>query len=242
MTRDAFKTIVIDTVTEGLRIPSKPNDRALNTIIDNTKRWFHQNDDEATEFEYIVISYKNFSTPLFKARRQVKLADNVMAITELKNLGSRFAFGQVGGSSRGDTGFNRAMMIAGNSDNMLYAITANMYQDFIRQNFVLSTVSFDYNRHSKMLVIEGSDPSDDLIAYGEVKLCEEDMFENERFHRYVIGECKKSFASVFGLVKVKTIGGLEINTNDFKSDGKDMITEVKKDIEGDKSADFLKLM
>lgn len=239
MTRDSFKKIIIDTVTEGRILPTEPNELALKTIIDNALRWFKQNDDESHEFEYIVLSGKNFNTDLFKSRRQIKMPDCVESITLLQEPGSKFSFSGIAGANRGNTHFDRALAISGNSDTMLYAVVANYYQDFIASNFMLRTVAYEYNPHSKMLTITGRDIGGDLIAGAYVHLCEESIFENDRFHRYVAAKIKMSFSRVFGLVTVKTIGGLPLNLNDYKSEGKEELQKVETEIKEARAGDFI---
>jgi len=55
MTRDAFIERIVEEVTEGRAIPIAPKKTRINKIIDEAVRYFHQNADEAHEFEYIII-------------------------------------------------------------------------------------------------------------------------------------------------------------------------------------------
>ena len=242
MTRDAFIKLVLTTVTKGKRIPTQPNKEQLDAILTNSLRWFKQNDDESHQQEYIVIGQSNFSTPLFKEKRCVQLPKCVESIVKLQDSGALFSFSGISGGFAGSTGFNRAMMIGGNSDNMLYAVTATMYDDFIKSNFILRTTSFGFNPHSKLLNIEGHDPIYDLIASAYVHIDDESIFENDRFHRYVQGMIYQDFEDVFGLNEIKLLGGGRINSSKLGSKGEKMVEKVEKEIIEARSGDFLEYM
>lgn len=230
MNKSEFVDTVLTDVTEGYVLPTQPNKKRLDNIIGNSLRWFRQNDDDSHEFQYAVIKYSNFKTQLFKDKRQIKLPDNVISVIKLQDPGSILSFNSLGGFKGGDTSYNRAMMVAGNSDNMVYAVTSSMYDDFVKKNFQLRTTSFEFSEFSHMLTIKGRDPMGDMIAHLYTHICDEDIFNNDRFHRFVKGEIKKSFGNLYGLVKIKTIGGLEISASELKSEGNDEIKEVKDEI------------
>lgn len=239
MTRSAFIEEVVNDITEGKSIPASPKLERVNGIIDRAMRYFKENDNEGVEFQYIILQPPVFETPLFRAKRQIQLPSCVEAITNVKRLGNVLGTGNVEiDRDYRKAYFNFALASSGNSEQMLTGVTQQFYVDFLG-NFYLNTVGYDYNAYTHMLTIEGRDPKEKMVAEAAIHLPDEGFFEMDRFFRYVVGMCKISFATSFDFVKQRTIGGREINTADIKSDGKDMVKEVKDEIEKQKeSVDF----
>lgn len=238
MTRDAFIERVIEEITEGRSMPVSPKRERINSIINDAKRYFKEYDDEASQFEYIIISSGIVNTPLFKAKRQIKLPDCVIAVTSLNEMGTWYNTANINPDFR-KTNFNYHLAAAGDSDTMLYGVVASYYADFLR-NFIVRTISYEYNNNTHALTLRGRDNFIDAVAGVYTVIPDEGMFEIDRFFRYVVGKCKISFGNVFSLVDAKLLGGLNLNVKEIKQDGKDLVKEVKDEIDGLRdSADFI---
>lgn len=239
MTRAAFIDAVVDDITEGKSIPASPKEARVKTIIDRALKYFQEQDDEGSEFEYCVLARTAFETDLFRKRRQIQLPTCVEAVTNVQRLGNVLG----GRNNEVDkdyrkTYFNFALATSGNSSEMLTGVTQQYYNDFLG-NFYLRTVGYEYNSHTHMLTILGKDPVENMIASMYVHIPDEAYFEMDRFFRYVTGMCKKSFSSTFDFVKQQTIGGREINTSQIRQEGLDLIKEVKDELKEQKqSVDF----
>ena len=239
MTRSAFINEVVDDVTEGKSIPASPKPDRVKTIIDRALKYFKEQDDEGVEFEYAILRIEAFQTELFKSRRQIQMPSCVESVTSVKRMGNVLG----GRSTEVDpdyrkTNLNFGIANTGNSRDMLTGVTHQFYQDFMG-NFNLRTVGYEYNSHTHMLTIVGRDPIESMIAELYVHLPDEGYFEMDRFFRYVTGKCKESFATTFDFIKQKTIGGREINVSQIRSDGKELIKEVKDELKAQKeSVDF----
>lgn len=235
MTRSAFIERIIEEVTEGRAIPIAPKSTRIKKIIDESARYFHQNGDEAVEFEYIIIPNTVTNTPLFKSKRQVKLPKCVEAVTGVQETGTVLGTGSnnINADYR-KTNFNYHLSIGGDSDSMLYGVIAAHYTNFMR-NFVVRRVQYDFNPHTNMLTIKGRDHFVDLVIKAYVHIPDEALFEDERFFRYVVGKTKISFTRVFGFVDSKLIGGLELDISGMKDDGKIEVKEVKQELIDDRN-------
>lgn len=239
MTRSAFINAVVDDITEGKSIPASPKSERVKTIIDRAIKYFKEQDDEGVEFEYAIISKDAFETDLFRSRRQIQFPSCVEAVTNIRRTGNVLG----GRNTEIDKDyrkayFNFAVATSGNSREMLTGVTQQFYNDFL-MNFQLNSVGYNYNSHTHMVTIIGKDPIESMIAEMYVHLPDEGYFEMDRFFRYVTGKCKESFATTFDFVKQKTIGGREINVTQIRSDGKDLIKEVKEELKAQKeSVDF----
>lgn len=230
MTRSAFIQKIIDEITEGGSIPISPKKDRINNIINNSAAWFWQNDDDSHQFEYIVVSKEALKTPLFKEKRIIKMPDCVHAIAGVTEMGfiHGYQFSEISPDFR-KTAFNYHLALSGDSDTMLYGVIASYYADFMR-NFVVRTVSFDFNNYTHLLTITGRDKVTDLICEAYVNISEEALFENNRFFRYVAGYCRKSIGSVLSIADMKLLGGYGLSGKDIKSDGKDEMEKVEKEI------------
>lgn len=249
-TRAAFIERVIDEITEGRSIPVQPKPDRISKIIDTALKYFWQYDDEAHEFEYVIISAATLETDLFKRRRQIKLPDCVHAITGLQEVGYQYGYqyNEVSPDYR-KTNFNFHLALSGDSDSMIYGVVASYYADFMR-NFVVRTVAFEYSEHSHMLTVLGRDTMNtknrdknygsgggsgtDMVAKAYVYMCEEALFESDRFFRYVCGKAKISFANVMGFAEMNLIGGVALSIDEIRQQGKDLVEEVREEIESQK--------
>jgi hypothetical protein len=237
MTLDAFVERVIDEITEGKSIPVSPKKDRIKTIIKNATRYFKYYDEECQQFEYIIISSEVTDTELFRAKRVVQLPDCVVSIIGLSETGTWFNSAQVAPDYR-KTNFNYHLAAAGDSDAMVYAVVSAYYTDFMR-NFIVRTVAFDYNDNTHQLIVKGRNNFVDLVAHAIVGIDSEGMYNSDRFFRYVVGKCKISFGNIFGLVNAKLLGGLDIDIKSIKTDGIDLVKEVKEELDEQRdSADF----
>lgn len=238
-TEASFIERVIDTITYGKAIPSAPNERAIKTIIKNAAIYFWNNDDEAQETEWLVIRASAFNTDLFKAKRRILLPSCVHAVANLQTTGringaSAFAFASQ--TSGGNTILNS--YLGASSGDMLYAVARNYYADFQR-NFILKDIQYDFNSYTHHLTIMGRNTTVDLVAEIFVNIPMEGLYSMDRFFRYVCGQCKKAFTTIYSLTDAKMLGGIGLTLSDLRADGNDEIKEVKDEIEKQRQeADF----
>lgn len=227
MTRDEFIQNVIQELTHSMSVAGSPKEERIDFIIDRVKRKFYENDDRCNVTEYIIMKAELFSTPLFKAKRAVKMPDCVIAITDLRTIGSNY-FGNNINRDYLKTNFNYVNALTGNPNDMLTAVVNGFYISHL-QSFILKTVSFDATgiQFSHMLTITGRNPVQDLVATASVTIHEEALFEMADFFDYVVGECKKSFAKIYGFTNTKLIGGVDLNLVEMKDEGKELIDKVE---------------
>lgn len=239
ITKESFTERVLDTITYGRVIPTAPNQKAMDAIFENAANYFWNNDDEAHEMEWLIIKPKAMQTDLFKAKRRINLPSCVHAVTNLQSTGringsSAYSFGSQ--TMNGNTVLNG--YLGASSGDMLYAVARNYYADFQR-NFILKDIQFDYNSYTHQLTIMGRNTNVDLAAEIYVNIPMEGLFNMDRYFRYVCGKCKQAFATIYGITDAKMLGGIGLTLSDIRTDGKEEIDEVKKEIEAQKmEADF----
>lgn len=236
MTRDNFRENIVNIVTENGSLPIAPKNDTIDTIINNAKRYFYENWVYGQEEQYLIIKRDVLSSPLFKAKRQIKLPDTVRYVHQFEECKSNFFYNDINPDFR-KTNFNyTAYAVNADSDTMLTAVTYAYYMDFIKQ-FVLKTVAFTYSSQSHMLFIVGRDQtlSHDLGARVMVDLPEEDLFNSDLFIRYVAAQCRLSANRAFSIIKMKTLGGGSIDWSEIKADAKADLADIKEIMDDDDS-------
>ena len=85
----------------------------------------------------------------------------------------------------------------------------------------------------------GRNTTVDLVAEIFVNIPMEGLYSMDRFFRYVCGQCKKAFTTIYSLTDAKMLGGIGLTLSDLRADGNDEIKEVKDEIEKQRQeADF----
>ncbi len=230
MTRQEFIYSVIEEITENYSIPLTIRPERVNKLIDNTLRHFRQYDPQSSQTEYVVISKNMFSSESFQRKRVIKLPNCIEAIYELKETGG-YPFGNNLNPDYRKTQFYLAATLMGNSDDMVYAVAAQYYFDFTKQ-FIMKTVSFEFNSNSCELVILGRNLTVDIIATAAVHLREEHIFRSDLFFRYIVAKAKISFGTTMSFFEFKLIGDVTIDPKQIKEDGEDELEKCEEELKG----------
>jgi len=237
-TRREFIDRVVEEITEGLTIPVSPKTTRISSIIDRALRQFRENDERGTEMEYIIIKSSAFQTDLFKSKRQVKFPEGcVQAVTFLRTMGSNFSDNNINPDFL-KTNFNYVNALNGNPSDMTTSVVNGFYNNFLK-NFILKSVAYEFSEYTSSLTVIGRDPNVDLIAEAYVYIPESSFYRMVEFFDYVCGQCKMSFANTMGFINSKQIGNYEVNLQEIRTQGKEMVEEVKEKWKQQReSADF----
>jgi len=227
MIRAKFIDNVINEITEGKALPTSPSLNRIGSIIEEALNYFRQNDDYASEMQYIVISNRVFNTELFKQKHKIQLPDCVYAVTDVRKFGGKYLF-MYQPDYVSPLYQNRFGFASNSIDNSLYFITMEYYQDFLSR-FNYNAMSYDYSEYTHSLILSGG-ITEDFYIQAYVYIPEEAMFEMNRFFKYVCGRARVSFANIFSFVEQNAIGGNKINLRDIKEQGQGEIKEVKEEI------------
>lgn len=228
MERQRFVHNLIDDLTEGHTIPASPSEVRINQIIDRARDAYYEISDTSHEFQYVVIPTAAFNTPLYKAKKQVAMPENLHAIQRIRTISGNYDLSIYNGKDTDfrQTNWNFHMAIGGDSSAMLTAVTYNFYSSFLSR-FVVTDLIYDFNAASHLLTVKGADPKAPVLAECSFKLDETKLFDDIMFFKYCLGKCKLSFANIIDFSDTKLIGGYKINTNTIRQDGKDLVKEVE---------------
>lgn len=242
MNKAEFVELVLDEVTEGEELAIQPVPDRIDKIIKQASDFFWQNAMEAKQTEYLVINKALLETDLFKSRRSIKLPPCVRAIYCLEEMGADWINYNVNPDYKKVNYSYLNAAFTGDSDNMVYAVGAGMYFDFIRTNFIVKTVGFSYSGLTKTLSIQSRSKLNGLVAQAGIDIPLDKLMDSNLFFRYVVGLSRKSIGRIYSTTELKIIGRAGFNTNEIKKDGDEEVKEIRESIKEENESDVAFLM
>jgi hypothetical protein len=237
MTKDLFIDSIVDEISEGNELDISPKPDRIEKIIDQAKRYFYQNSMDAHQTEYMVISKALMETPLYKSRGIIKLPSCVRSILSLEETGADWINYNVNPDYKKVNYSYLNAAFTGDSDSMVYAISAGMYFDFVRTNFIVKTVGFSYSGLTNYLNIQSRSQLRGLVAQAAIDIPVEKLFELNQFFRYCVGLCRKSIGRIYSVSELKLLGRSGFNITAIKEDGNDEVKEIRDAIKADNESD-----
>lgn len=207
------------------------NPREIDNRINDAKRWFRINYENAVEQRYYVIPNSIFHDESFKEKRDIKMPRCVVSIAECKEVRAGLQYG----FNDRDFSINKlfaADIFMGNfaSDDLVTRTAYMNYYDLARA-FLKQNIRYSYNYNTNNLTILGGDARTDIFVRAYVEIPEESLFEDDYFIRWLRGECLLSFGRMTTMFQNNLAGGVTMGTEYLKSEGKEMKKEVEADIE-----------
>lgn len=238
MTRGELIEMVTGEITASGSLPYSIPEREANRIIDQAMNWFHANYGPAVETQYYVIEKKWFSDPEFRKTRSILLPDCVVSVFEVKEMNGGGRLGTI------DKDFSDNRLIAAElflspfqSDDLVLRTAQYSYWD-LTQAFILERISFDYNRNTHRLKILGRDPKKNVFIQTYAKIEENKLYDDWFFQRYVTAMAKISLARILGTFKFNLVGGIAVDADGIKEEGKTELDEIKQRIDDENSPDW----
>ena len=238
MQRDDLIDMMTAEITGSGSLPYSIPVRESNRIIDQALNWFYVNYGPAVETQYYVIERKWFSESEFKQHRSILLPDCVISVFEVKEITGGGRLGTV------DRDFADNRLIASElflspfqSDDLVLRTAQYSYWD-LTQAFILERLSFDFNRNTKRLKILGRDPKRNVFIQTYAKIEESKLYDDWFFQRWCIANAKISLSRILGAFKFNLPGGVEVNGDMFKEEGKEEIEQIKTKIDEENAPDW----
>lgn len=238
MTRNEFIMQVKDEIKGSCALPYSIPSKEIGRIIDQAKKWFYREYEDATETQFYVIPAKEFQKKQFKGSRSLYLPKCVISVYEFREISGGGRLGSVDP----DLSDNRVMaaeihLAPFQSDDLVMRTAQYSYWD-LAQAFFLDKIAYDYNRNTKKIIVKGRNPTKNVFLRTAVEIPEEALFEDWYFIRYVTAQVKIALGRILGFFEYKLVGGVSINSNDIKQEGKDELREIKEDIDGEQTTDW----
>lgn len=238
MTRGELIQMVNDEITVSGALPYSVPSQEIERIINQALNWFYINYQYAVETQYYVIERKWFSDPEFKKTRSILLPDCVVSVYECKEISGGGRLGTI------DRDFSDNRLLAAEiylapfaSDDLVLRTAQYAYWDLTKA-FILERVSYDFNANTRRLKIIGRDPRKNLFIQTYVKIEESKLYDDWYFQRWVTAHAKISLGRILGMFTFNLPGGISVNGDYFKDEGKEEIEQLKTKIDEENTTDW----
>jgi len=124
------------------------------------------------------------------------------------------------------------------SEELMYYVINSKFIDVSRQ-VLQAQISYSYNRLTKKFRFMGELPKNGACifqVYNTIPDC--DLFQDEAFIRYCIGQAKIQLARIVGTFQFNLPGNITINYDLISSEGRDEVTAIVEEIKGDEGVDY----
>jgi hypothetical protein len=238
MTRAELIEMVNDEITGSCSLPYSVPEREMDRIINQALNWFYVNYGPAVETQYYVITKDWFQTKEFKATRTLLLPDCVISVFEIREINGGGRLGTI------DADFYDNRLLAAElflspfaSDDLVLRTAQYSYWD-LTQAFILERVSYDFNRNTKRLKILGRNPKRNCFVQTYAKIEENRLYDDWFFQRWVTSQAKMSLGRILGFFTFNLPGGVQVNADTLKEEGKEELAEIKQRIDDENSPDW----
>ena len=123
------------------------------------------------------------------------------------------------------------------SENLMYYVVNSLFLDNTRQ-VLLPQISYSYNRLTKKFRFQGELPKRAVIfeIFSTIPDC--NLFDDEAFQRYCIGQAKIQLARILGTFNFNLPGNITINYDLISSEGREEVDRIVEEIKGDEGVDY----
>lgn len=238
MTRAELIEMVNDEITGSCSLPYSVPEREMERIINQALNWFYVNYGPSVETQYYVITKDWFQTSEFKSTRTLLLPDCVVSVFEIREINGGGRLGTI------DADFYDNRLLAAElflspfaSDDLVLRTAQYSYWD-LTQAFILERVSYDFNRNTKRLKILGRNPKRNCFVQTYAKIEENRLYDDWFFQRWVTSQAKMSLGRILGFFTFNLPGGVQVNADTLKEEGKEELAEIKQRIDDENSPDW----
>lgn len=239
MTRQEFIDLIKAEITVGCALPYSVPETEYHRIINQALNWAYINYQYAVTVQYFVIKKSIFGQPDFKKTRSILLPDCVVSIFELKEIKGHQKLSYFGADFSAEKMIAQEIYLSPfNADDMVLRTAYESYLDLSRA-FFLERIAFNYNHNSRELTILGRDPKFDVWLHAYVKIPEEKLFEDWTFQRYCTAQAKISLGRILTMFSFNLPGGITINGDNIKSEGKEELDEILEKIDSENPPDWM---
>ena len=119
----------------------------------------------------------------------------------------------------------------------MYYVVNSLFLDNTRQ-VLLPQISYTFNRLTKKFRFQGELPKRAVIfeIFSTIPDCQ--LFQDEAFERYCIGQAKIQLARILGTFSFNLPGNITINYDLISSEGREEVDRIVEEIKGDEGVDY----
>jgi len=239
MTEQELITDVYNELTFSGALPFKLEEKEIKRQINIAAKFFYDNWRHAIEQKYLVLPLEMFRTPFFKQTRVVKLPDCIRFVWDLKEMKGGSIFGTI------DRDFSEQKFIGSEifltpfmGESIMYRTAVFSFLD-LTKNFVLDTVSYDWNKNTHQLSIIGHNPLVKCVATVAKQIELESMYEDELFQRYVRAKAKVRLGDMLQTFDFTMPGGVKLNYSVIVTGAQAEMDKVEEMLKSENTPDFM---
>jgi len=207
-------------------LPELIKNEEVKRVINQAKLFFYDRYKYGTEETRLIVPLNVFQTQEFKRSRSLILPDNFLSVHKVRECRSTGTFNTLDQ----DFSENRIMASVVYMDNMvgddLVLKLARAQMISLTKAFMLTDISYKYNKNNKKLQITGRDPKYKVLIVGYAGIEDEALMDDHVFIRYCTAKTKESFARIIGMYSMPLPGGIEINIESLRSEAEAEIEEI----------------
>jgi hypothetical protein len=239
MTKAEFIDRINGEITASCALPYSPPKAEIIRIIDKEMRWLYREYRELLHDRIYVINEKYYQTKEWKDSRTFQMNDCTEGIKQVREMtsGSR-----VFGINDPDLNFDRLMasdlyLTPLSSDQITYRTIQWSFWDLARA-FNLVDINHDFNPNTHRLAITGRTPIHSLFVLALDHIPEEDAYEDTVVLDWMIAKCKLSMARILGTFNYQLMGNVQINYEQWRTEGNEELERLRVKIAGDNPPDW----
>jgi len=239
MTRQEFISLINGEITASASIPFSLPTAEIDRLVTLEEKWFFREYRDAVQDAWYVLDKAYYQTDEWRNTRTFQLPPCVMAVKVVVEMTS----GQrVFGIHDPDMTFDRLMaadlyLTPLSSDQITYRTIQWSFWDLAKQ-FNLKDIQHHFNINTKRLIITGRDPVEPLWVTTLNQIPREDLYEDPVFLKWVIARGKVQLSRILGTFNYTLLGGIQINYDVIRTEGKEELAELKAKILSDSPADW----
>jgi hypothetical protein len=242
MTLDEIVDLCHQDLTIGGLLPTVlPRHEIERLIVKEALGWFYENYQHAVQTSYVYVPRNHMETDEYAKHKTILLPEEVQSVLWVYMMQNRslFSLGVGLSGQQSNLSINQGVTNQPFLNSYLttvgelgvYKTTIDGFGDMLNQ-LSKQTVKHDFNFASKRLQVLTSIKTDLMLEAG-VRVNPEDMFEMDKFKRYVIALSKLQLGRLLTRFNMNLPGGAQMNGEAIKTEGQMELDKVREEIKGE---------
>jgi hypothetical protein len=239
MTKAEFIDMINGEITASCSLPYSPPKAEIERIINKEMRFLYREYRELLQDRIYIINKGYYTTQQWKDTRTFQMNNCTEGIKKVVEMtgGSR-----VFGINDPDLNFDRLMasdlyLTPLSSDQITYRTIQWSFWDLAR-SFNLQDINHDFNPNTHRLIITGRTPVESLFVLALDQIPLEEAYEDTIVLDWMVAKAKLSLARILGTFNYQLLGNVQINYDNWRTEGNEELEKLREKIAGDNPPDW----